>query len=257
MAVTGEDPGSALDALGKILVIIPCYNEEATIADVLREVAEAIPTADILVVDDGSADLTRPLAMAAGAQVATLPFNLGVGGALRAGFRYAVRHEYQVALQIDGDGQHDPREAHKLLAGLRDADLVIGARFADTDDDYETGPARRVVMRLLARSLSRRAGTTLTDTTSGFRAFGPAALALFAAHYPAEYLGDTVEALLIATRQQLRVSQVAVAMRPRQGGVASQSTLKASLQLLRLVPAFVIPAQLKYRTTMPVTEEHP
>ncbi|GAB3490923.1 glycosyltransferase family 2 protein [Flexivirga sp.] len=257
MAVTGEERAPVFDASQRILVIIPCFNEEATIRTVLREVVQALPTADILVVDDGSADETRPVAMAAGVQVATLPFNLGVGGALRAGFRYAVRHGYDAALQIDGDGQHDPREARKLLAALATADLVIGARFAAADDDYEADPARRAVMRVLARSLSHRAGTTLTDTTSGFRAFGPAALALFAAHYPAEYLGDTVEALLIATRQHLTVRQVPVRMRPRQGGVASQSSLKASLQLLRLMPAFVIPAQLKYRTRMPVTEEHP
>ena len=257
MALTHEGTSSASATRKRVLVIVPCFNEEETIAAVLREIAEVLPEADLLVVDDGSADETRPVAMAAGAKVATLPFNLGVGGALRTGFRYAVRHGYQAALQIDGDGQHDPREARKLLAGLADADLVIGARFADADDTYEADPARRVIMRVLARSLSRRTGTTLTDTTSGFRAFGPAALALFAAHYPAEYLGDTVEALLIATRQHLRVRQVPVAMRPRQGGVASQTPLKASLQLLRLIPAFVIPAQLKYRSRIPVTEEHP
>lgn len=254
MAVTGQD---VAEQPQRTLVIIPCFNEEATIASVLAEVTEALPHADILVVDDGSADRTRPVAMAAGAKVATLPFNIGVGGALRAGFRYAVRHGYQVALQIDGDGQHDPHEARKLIAGLAESDLVIGARFADDDDTYQATGARRAAMRVLAHTLSRKAGTLLTDTTSGFRAFGPAALALFAAHYPAEYLGDTVEALLIGTRQGLRVHQVPVTMRPRQGGVASQSSLKATLQLLRLVPAFVIPARLKYRATPPVTEEHP
>lgn len=259
MGVNSDDAAAGLPGAGipgKVLVIIPCFNEEATIGTVLSEVFEAMPAADILVVDDGSTDRTRQLAQAAGARVVTLPFNLGVGGALRAGFRYAARHGYSAALQIDGDGQHDPRQAGTLLAGLADADLVIGARFADADDSYEADPARRVIMRMLATSLSHRVGTDLTDTTSGFRAFGPAALALFAAHYPAEYLGDTVEALLIAGREHLRVRQVPVAMRPRQGGVPSQSSLKASLQLLRLVPAFVIPARLKYRKDDLVTQEH-
>lgn len=238
----------------RILVIVPCFNEQDTIGAVLREVREVLREADVLVVDDGSVDHTRRVAMAAGAEVITLPFNLGVGGALRAGFRYAIRHGYQVALQVDGDGQHDPAEAHKLLAGLAEADLVIGARFADAADEYEVGWARQWTIRVLAAALSRKTATTLTDTTSGFRAFGPRALSLFSAHYPAEYLGDTVEALLIASRHDLRVRQVGVTMRRRQGGIPSQSGRKAFLQLLRLVPAFVVPTRLSH--VFSVTEEH-
>lgn len=252
MAVTGDNSNEL--AL-RTLVIIPCFNEEATIGAVLAQVAEALPDADILVVDDGSADQSREAVIAAGGNVASLPFNVGVGGALQAGFRYAVRYGYQAALQIDGDGQHDPREAHKLIAGLAESDLVIGARFADADDTYEAKGARRVAMRVLARALSRKAETTLTDTTSGFRAFGPAALSLFATHYPTEYLGDTVEAMLIAIRHGLRVHQIPVTMRPRQGGVASQSSLKATLHLLRLVPAFVVPKRLKHHAQPSAIEE--
>lgn len=245
----------AVAARVRLLVIIPCYNEAATIASVLGEVREQLPDADVLVVDDGSTDHTRSIALAEGARVATLPFNLGVGGALRTGFRYAIRHGYRVALQIDGDGQHDPATASRLLTLLGDADLVIGARFADADDDYQTGVARRLMMRLLARSVARRTNASLTDVTSGFRAFGPRALSLFAAHYPAEYLGDTVEALLIASRHGLTIRQVGVAMRPRQGGAASQSSIKSAMHLLRLVPAFLIPARLK--PDVPAVEEYP
>ncbi|RNI25389.1 glycosyltransferase family 2 protein [Flexivirga caeni] len=239
----------------RLLVIIPCYNESETIGAVLHEVRACLPNADVLVVDDGSTDHTRPVAIAAGARVVTLPFNLGVGGALRTGFRYAIRHGYRVALQIDGDGQHDPATAHTLLAELSGADLVIGARFADEEDDYEVGLVRRLVMRALARSVSRHSDTTLTDVTSGFRAFGPRALSLFAAHYPAEYLGDTVEALLIATRHGLKVRQVGVAMRPRQGGAASQTSARSAIHVLRLVPAFLVPARLKHE--LPAVEESP
>jgi glycosyltransferase involved in cell wall biosynthesis len=245
----------AIDNQDRPLVIVPCFNEATTISAVLREVRKALPDAGILVVDDGSGDLTRITVNAAGVPIVTLPFNLGVGGALRTGFRYALRHGYRSALQIDGDGQHDPAEAEKLLAGLERADLVIGARFTDgADDGYEVSEARYLMMAALAHLLSRRMHATLTDTTSGFRAFGPRALALFAAHYPAEYLGDTVEALLIAGRHGLRVEQVAVAMRPRQGGVPSHSAGKASLQLLRLLPAFLIPNTLK--NPISTAEEH-
>ncbi|MFC6705036.1 glycosyltransferase family 2 protein [Flexivirga alba] len=245
----------ALTEQSRLLVIIPCYNEAATIVSVLEEAREHLPDADLLVVDDGSTDHTRSLALEAGARVVTLPFNLGVGGALRTGFRYAIRHGYRMALQIDGDGQHDPSTADQLLASLDGADLIIGARFADADDDYQVGITRRLVMRLLARSVARRTDAALTDVTSGFRAFGPRALSLFAAHYPAEYLGDTVEALLIASRHGLTVRQVGVAMRPRQGGAASQSSFKSVIHLLRLVPAFMMPARLK--PEFPAVEESP
>jgi glycosyltransferase involved in cell wall biosynthesis len=192
----------------------------------------SVPDGHVLVVDDGSEDETTNVARAAGADVLTLPFNLGVGGALRAGFRYAVRFDYDVAVQVDGDGQHDPAEIERLLAALADADLVIGARFAGRGD-YSVRGARRLAMRLLARSLSRRTNADLTDTTSGFRAFDRRAIEIFARNYPAEYLGDTIEALLIAAKAGCQVSQVPVQMRRRANGAPSQSPLKSTAYLAR------------------------
>src|SRR5436853_5176520 len=116
------------------LVVIPALNEEASIAQVVKEVREALTDAHIVVVDDGSTDRTRMLARAAGADVISLPFNIGVGGALRAGFRFALRFGYQTVVQVDGDGQHDPDDIPRLLAGLGEADIVIGARFAGSGD---------------------------------------------------------------------------------------------------------------------------
>lgn len=131
-----------------ILVVIPALNEQGSVADVVHEVHEAIPRAHVLVVDDGSRDRTRQVAMDAGADVLSLPFNLGVGGALRAGFRYAVRFDYDVVVQVDGDGQHDPADIERLLDALDSADLVIGARFAGAGP-YAVGGARRLAMRML------------------------------------------------------------------------------------------------------------
>jgi glycosyltransferase involved in cell wall biosynthesis len=231
--------GPVSTASTTVLVVIPALNEQDSIGGVVKEVRAAVPDAHVLVVDDGSQDRTRDVALAAGADVLSLPFNLGVGGALRAGFRYAVRFDYDIAVQVDGDGQHDPAEIEKLLAALSDADLVIGARFAGVGD-YQVRGARKIAMRMLARSLSRRTKATLTDTTSGFRAFDRRVIELFARDYPAEYLGDTIEALLIASRAGCRVAQVPVQMRPRAGGTPSQSSLKSIAYLARAVLAVAL-----------------
>lgn len=216
-----------------LLVVIPALNEEETIESVVAAVRQCVPEADVLVVDDGSTDCTRRVASAAGAKVLSLPFNLGVGGALRTGFRYAERFGYSRVVQVDADGQHPADAVPQLLAALDDADIVIGARFAGEGDYTARGP-RRLAMRVLARSLSRRTRAPLTDTTSGFRAFNRRAIDLFARDYPAEYLGDTIEALAIAGRNGCRISQVPVRMRPRAGGTPSSGPLKSTLYLGRV-----------------------
>ena len=201
-------------------------------ANTVREVFAQLPDAEVVVVDDGSQDRTAQAAAAAGASVLRLPFNLGVGGAMRAGFKYAERRGHDVVVQVDADGQHDPADVVRLVEALEYADVVIGARFAELGDYTVKGP-RKWAMRLLSFSLSRFAKVRLTDTTSGFRAAGRPAIRLYARHYPAEYLGDTVESLVIALRAGYRVTQVPVIMRPRQGGVASHGSAKAAVYLMR------------------------
>lgn len=223
----------------RVLVVIPALNEQDTVGDVIKQVGVVLPDAHIIVVDDGSTDRTRDVARSAGADVISLPFNLGVGGALRAGFRYAVRYGYSVAVQVDADGQHDPAEIPALLAALEDADLVIGARFAGSGD-YAVRGARKLAMRMLAHSLSRRTSAPLSDTTSGFRAFSRPTIETFARDYAAEYLGDTVEAIVIAAKAGLRVTQVPVAMRPRQAGEPKQGPVKSALYLGRVILALAM-----------------
>ena len=216
----------------RVLVVIPAWNEAASVAGVVDEVRSAVPGADILVVDDGSSDQTAIRARAAGALVAELPINLGVGGAMRTGFRFAKRRAYDAVVQVDADGQHDASYLPAVLAGLDHADVVIGARFAGVGDYVVRGP-RWWAMKVLSRVVGGIVGTKLTDVTSGFRGAGPRAISVFAAHYPAEYLGDTVESLVIARRLGLTVTQVPVAMRERSGGRASQGVVSSVLYLGR------------------------
>lgn len=226
-------------AHGPSLIVIPAFNEEESVGDVVREVGRHLPGMAMLVVDDGSLDATREMAREAGARVATLPYNLGVGGAMRVGFRYAVEHGFDNVVQIDADGQHDPAGVPTLLKELENADLVLGARFAGAGDYRVRGP-RQWAMATLATILSRVARTRLTDTTSGFRAAGPRAVALFAEHYPVEYLGDTIEALVIASRARLTIRQVPVTMRARAGGVPSHNPMKSTVYLGRVVLALLV-----------------
>lgn len=222
--------------LEKTLVVIPAFNEEESVRAVVLEVFEKLHGITCLVVNDGSRDSTSSEARAAGALVAELPFNLGVGGAMRVGFRYALDHGFENVVQVDADGQHDPAGVLALLSRLETADLVLGARFAGEGDYTVKGP-RFWAMLVLSRFLSRTAHTKLTDTTSGFRLSGPRAVRLFAEHYPAEYLGDTIESLVIAARAKCVIAQIPVAMRVRSGGRPSHHSVKAAVYLARAVLA--------------------
>ena len=219
----------------RALVVVPAWNESESLPSVLAELRGLASHIDVLVVDDGSTDGTADVVRAHGTPVVSLPFNVGVGGAMRAGFLYAARHGYAAVIQVDADGQHDPADVPRLLAELDDgADVVIGARFAGVGD-YKVGGARRVAMRFLAGSLSRIAQVPLTDVTSGFRASSRRAVELFADEYPPEYLGDTIESLVIACRHGLAVRQVAVELRPRLAGTPSQNSFKSIVYLGRAV----------------------
>jgi glycosyltransferase involved in cell wall biosynthesis len=239
----------ALRPYPRVLAVVPAFNEEESVGSTIEELTSVNPGIDVLVVDDGSGDHTARVARRAGAIVCQLPYNLGVGGAMRAGYRYALRHDYDVAVQVDADGQHDPTYLKALVDELDTADIVVGARFAGEGDYRARGP-RRWAMRLLAAALTRLAHHKLTDVTSGFRAVNRRGIRLFADHYPAEYLGDTVESLVIAVRSGCSVRQIPVAMRIRSGGQASQSTLKASLYLVRAVVALALALVRKWPSTL-------
>ncbi len=222
----------SLPERARVLVAVPAWNEQATVAAVVKEVRRCVPAADILVVDDGSSDQTATEARGAGATVVVLPFNVGVGGAMRTAFLHAKRHGYDAVVQVDADGQHSPECVPIVIEALERANIVIGSRFAGSDHYRVRGP-RAWAMRLLAAVLSRVARTPLSDVTSGFRAADRSAITLFARHYPAEYLGDTIDSLVMACRSGLTVREVPVTMQARQGGRPSHAPVKATLYLGR------------------------
>ena len=224
----------------RLLVAIPALNEEATITSVIRDVKSKIPHAHILVIDDGSTDNTRERARAEGAQVISLPFNLGVGGALRAAFKYALENKYDFLLQIDADGQHIASEASKLISKATDNSIVIGSRFLSRNYKYEVSFARNAAMRLLALITSKITRTKLTDVTSGFRITSRNVFHLFAKEYPRDYLGDTVESLVIAHRNGFKISEVPVNMNQRLHGIPSQNFLRSLWYLGRALLVIIL-----------------
>ncbi len=218
--------------IARPLIVIPAIDEAETVGDVVTAVRAACGWCTILVVDDGSTDDTAAVASRAGAIVASHAVNLGVGGAMRTGFHYAFRKGHDAVIQVDGDGQHPASQVGILLDGLETSDIVVGSRFG-SDHDYPIRFARRLAIRILSRSVSVHCKTRITDATSGFRAAGPRAIRLFARHYPIEYLGDTVESLVLAGKVGLTVSEVPVAMESRRSGRPSQSFLAATMHLIR------------------------
>lgn len=218
----------------RFLVAIPALNEAAVIGSVLESLSKVHPLSDVVVIDDGSRDDTALIARAAGARVLSHAINLGVGAAMGTAFRFAAQNGYEAVVQFDGDGQHRPEHIAELIDALDGADVVIGSRYAGVGN-YRSSAARRGVQRIIAGVVSMYARTRLTDATSGFRAAGPRAVRIFAQHYPVEWLGDTVESIVLATRQGLEVCEIPVAMDERAGGTPSQSVFRATLYTGRIL----------------------
>jgi len=223
------------------VAIVPALNEEHTIGRVIDELRAFDPGLDIVVVDDGSGDGTARAAHAKGARVLRLPFNLGIGGAVQTGFRFAFEQDYDIAVRVDGDGQHDPAQLGRVLAPvLRDeADIAVGSRFAaGADSGYRSSRPRRIGIRLLAWVVSRIVGRQVTDTTSGFQALNRRGIALFARDYPHDY--PEVEATVMVFRHRLRMVEVPVQMRERAGGRSSITTIRSVYYMVKVLLAIFV-----------------
>ena len=210
------------------------------IGSVVHEIKSFDASLDVVVIDDGSTDDTGAAAAAAGAAVVRLPFNLGIGGAVQTGFKYALDRGYDIALRLDGDGQHDPTELPKLLGPLArgEADVVTGSRFAEGGDDYRPPFARRAGIRWFARLVSLLTHQRLTDTTSGFQAVNRRGIRLFAADYPHDY--PEVEAAVMVVRHRLRILEVPVRMRERELGSSSITGLRSLYYAIKVTLALFI-----------------
>ena len=230
-----------------VSVVMAGYNEADTMPGTLLSLTtQTYTNLEIVVVDDGSVDRTAAVAEQKGALVVRLPYNLGIGGSVQTGFRYAFDNGFRLAVRLDGDGQHDASQLPKLLAPLEAgaADLVIGSRFVDPGGTYRPPFARRLGIRVFARLVSLLCRQRVTDTTSGFIALDRAGIELFAAEYPHDY--PEVEATLVALRSGLRLAQVQVEMRERTSGVSSITFLRSLYYIVKVTLALLVASLRRY-----------
>jgi glycosyltransferase involved in cell wall biosynthesis len=235
-APTGVDP--RLAALRRV-ALVPAYNEERSIGAVIDEIRAADPELEVVVVDDGSGDDTAGAAAARGARVLKLPFNLGIGGAVQTGYRYAHEQGFDLALRVDGDGQHDPSWFGVLAAPVvaGHADIGVGSRFIGRKG-YRSSRSRRVAIRILSWTVTLLCGGRVTDPTSGFQVTNRRAIALFAAYYPHDY--PEVEATVLAAKAGLRRVEVPVEMRERSAGRSSIGAVRSVYYMVKVMLAVFV-----------------
>ncbi len=223
----------------KILVIIPAYNEEGSVGKVVEGVHALLPEAEVLVVNDGSTDRTSEKARASQATVLELPFNLGIGGAMQAGYQYACQRGYDIAVQVDADGQHDPKEIIRLLPALQaeEADVVIGSRFIG-DSEYKSSFMRRIGITIFSGVISMIVKQKITDPTSGFRAANRKAIQLFASNYPQDY--PEPEAVVLLHQCRLKMEEVPVGMSERYSGESSITKIRSVYYMVKVLLAIFV-----------------
>lgn len=235
----------------RAIALVPAFNEEGTIATVVDELRAFDAELEILVIDDGSHDRTAEIARRAGARVLRLPFNLGIGGAVQTGFRYAFENRFELAVRVDGDGQHDPSQLAAVVGPVvrGETDIAVGSRYLGAEaEGYRSSVTRRIGIRLLARVVSFLTRQRITDPTSGFQALNRKAIMLFAADYPHDY--PEVEAIVLVERHRLRLVEVPIAMRPRTAGRSSIRTLSSVYYMIKVLLALFVGSFRRYSTPL-------
>lgn len=228
----------------RVLIVIPAHNESTSLAGVIGEVRVAVPEAGIVVVDDGSTDGTDAVARGLGAEVLVLPFNLGIGATMQTGYEFACRKGYDIAVQVDGDGQHDPGQLELILDPIAqgECDLAVGSRYLEKNG-YGGGAGRRLGTAIFSRVVSLLVGQRITDATSGFRAVNRRLIEIFAYDYPRDY--PEVEALLQVHKERLRTLEVPVRMRQRGGGSSSINSFRSVYYMVKVLLALMVTATRK------------
>ena len=223
----------------KILAIVPAWNEVENIGPVIQNLKTTSPWLDVLVIDDGSTDQTAEVARAHGAMVISLPVNLGIGGAVQTGFLYAVKNHYDVALQVDGDGQHRAEEIKKLVDPvlMGETDVTIGSRFLEKTS-YKSAWPRRLGIYLLSKTIQSVVRKSYTDPTSGFRAYNQKALRIVSTHYSTDY--PEPDAIVTLLKNGLRVIEVSVEMDARLSGSSSITPFKSGYYMFKVSLAIIL-----------------
>ena len=229
-----------------LLVVIPAFNEDAVFGLTLDALLQEVSSNQVLVVSDGSTDKTSQIVNDRKINLLELPFNLGVGAAMRSGFQFAKENGFQKVIQFDADLQHQPKYIKEIVSELDKYDVVVGSRFA-ADSSYKVSLVRSLAMGLLKDSVTRHIGRKMTDVTSGFRGANKKAIDVFADFYPSEYLADTVESLIMAHDKGLSISEIAVTMQERQGGMPSQNIFRSTLYLFRSILVIIATLTVKPR----------
>lgn len=229
----------------KILIIIPAFNEEDSILDTVRTIQER--RYDYIVINDGSTDSTLDVCHTHHLNVLDLPINLGIGGAIQAGHKYAKEHQYDIDIQFDGDGQHDSSYIAELIHAVEHgANLVIGSRFIDTDtSSFKSTFMRRIGIRWLSGLIRLTAGKRITDPTSGFRACDKKAIDLFCDSYPIDY--PEPESIVEALKHGLSVKEVPVEMNERTGGTSSIKALASVYYIIKVTLSILIVSMTRRR----------
>ena len=223
----------------KKLIIIPAFNEEANIEKTVQSILRDSVGFDYVIINDCSRDNTRKICEEKGYNVVNLPINLGIGGAVQTGYKYAVRNGYDMAVQVDGDGQHDPKFLEEMAEYLEkhNLDMVIGSRFIEKQG-FQSSGLRRIGIRFFTGLIKILTGKTITDPTSGLRMIGKNVLAIFAEDYPKDY--PEPESVVAILRRKMKVEEIPVVMYEREGGVSSISMKKSVYYMVKVTLAILI-----------------
>ena len=229
----------------KKLIIIPAFNEESNIEKTVTAIQKNAQGFDYVIINDCSTDRTKQICAEKGYNVVNLPINLGIGGAVQTGYKYALERDYDVAVQVDGDGQHDPEFLNEMADYLmeNELDMVIGSRFIEKEG-FQSSKLRRVGIVFFSKLIKLLTGTLITDPTSGLRMIGRNTMALFAADYPRDY--PEPESVVAVIRRNMKVKEIPVVMKERQGGVSSISLKKSIYYMIKVTLAILIERIRKY-----------